>query len=118
MERALRKTLKDGAFKNVPKVRSRTMSRIKSRGNKTTELRFRLAMVRAKVRGWIVQPENVIGNPDFFFPEQKIAVFVDGCFWHGCPRCGHLPKTNPKYWELKILRNIQRDKSKRSLIHI
>ena len=52
-----------------------------------------------------------MGNPDFVFPEQKVAVFVDGCFWHGCPICQRpLPATNTEYWVKKINRNIERDR--------
>jgi len=47
---------------------------------------------------------------DMAFPRQKIAVFVDGCFWHGCLKHGHLPKSNKKYWLPKIAKNIKRDK--------
>jgi DNA mismatch endonuclease (patch repair protein) len=47
--------------------------------------------------------------PDFFFARRRVAVFVDGCFWHGCPRCGHIPKTNSAYWGAKIARNRTRD---------
>lgn len=51
------------------------------------------------------------GKPDFFFPSEKLAVFVDGCFWHGCPTCGHVPKSNSAFWRAKIQRNRERDES-------
>jgi DNA mismatch endonuclease (patch repair protein) len=50
------------------------------------------------------------GRPDFVFPEQKVAVFVDGCFWHGCPKCYTRPKTNRKFWDKKREDNMARDK--------
>ena len=50
------------------------------------------------------------GRPDFVFPSVKLAVFVDGCFWHGCPKHGHTPASNIEYWESKLARNRQRDK--------
>lgn len=87
------------------------MSAIKGKGNKTTEMRFRLALVRDGISGWNMHEPDIIGKPDFYFPDQKLAVFIDGCFWHGCPRCGHIPKTNTEYWREKIARNKKRDKS-------
>ena len=47
---------------------------------------------------------------DIVFPRQKVAVFVDGCFWHGCPEHGTSPKTNAAYWSAKIARNVERDR--------
>jgi len=56
------------------------------------------------------------GSPDFCFPSDKLALFVDGCFWHGCPTCYRPPKSNVPYWRLKIERNRKRDlKVKREL---
>ncbi|WP_096363755.1 very short patch repair endonuclease [Thiohalobacter thiocyanaticus] len=49
------------------------------------------------------------GHPDIVFTQRKIVVFVDGCFWHGCPLHGTMPKTNQEYWAAKIARNIRRD---------
>ena len=99
------------AFANTPASRRDNMRAIRSRGNRTTELRLRAAMVRRGIRGWTLHPKGVFGVPDFFFGECQIAIFVDGCFWHGCPRCGHLPKTNADYWLRKISRNQARDKA-------
>lgn len=112
MERILSKKLKDGKFQNVPLIRSKTMSAIKAKGNKTTEVKFRFVLVRNGIKGWKLHPKGIIGNPDFFFPKHKIAIFIDGCFWHGCPKCGHVPKTNTPYWKTKIQRNRRRDKEK------
>jgi DNA mismatch endonuclease (patch repair protein) len=47
---------------------------------------------------------------DIVFPREKVAVFIDGCFWHGCPEHGHIPKRNSSYWADKIARNVARDK--------
>jgi len=113
MERKLRKTLKGGKFKNVPAVRSKTMSAIRGKNNRSTELRFRMALVRAGINGWETNAEDFVGKPDFFFRKKRIAVFVDGCFWHGCPKCGHYPKTRSSFWKTKILRNKERDKKNR-----
>jgi len=117
MERKLRKTLKGGKFKNVPAVRSKTMSAIRGKNNRTTELCFRMALVRAGIKGWETNAEDLVGKPDFFFRKKRIAVFVDGCFWHGCPRCGHYPKTRSSFWKMKILRNKERDQKNRRKLH-
>ena len=85
------------------------MSAVRSRGNKTTEVILRLGMARAGIVGWKMHPTGLIGTPDFYFHKEKVAIFVDGCFWHGCPKCGHLPSVNNAYWRKKISRNRQRD---------
>lgn len=72
-----------------------------------------MLMVRAGIVGWCVLPINIVGRPDFVFPKGKLAVFVDGCFWHGCPKCYHRPLSNRKYWDAKVLRNKARDKKLR-----
>ncbi|MBI2928162.1 MAG: very short patch repair endonuclease [Verrucomicrobia bacterium] len=87
------------------------MRAVRGRGNKTTETRFRSALVRAGLRGWSIGPQNLPGRPDFYFAKARLAVFVDGCFWHGCRRCGHVPRTNSKFWRAKIERNRQRDRA-------
>lgn len=86
------------------------MAAIKRCGNRTTELRFRAALVKAGICGWVVQPKGFIGAPDFYFAAEKLTVFVDGCFWHGCPKCTHQPKVNSEYWNEKVKRNRNRDK--------
>jgi DNA mismatch endonuclease (patch repair protein) len=78
-----------------------------------------MMLVRWQIGGWTIHEGNLIGRPDFFFPSDKLAVFVDGCFWHGCPKCGHLPSRNALYWKTKIHQNMKRDKSiKRQLKRI
>jgi DNA mismatch endonuclease (patch repair protein) len=52
---------------------------------------------------------QIIGKPDFVIEQRHVAIFVDGCFFHGCPHCGHIPRTNRAYWAAKIARNKQRD---------
>lgn len=51
------------------------------------------------------------GNPDFGNKQRKIAIFVDGCFWHGCPRCYKPPSTRAEYWRNKLERNTKNDKN-------
>lgn len=110
MERALREKLINGNFGEVPETHSRRMSAIKGQGNKSTEARFRAMLVRAGVRGWTIQTRAIKGRPDFFFPGKNVAVFLDGCFWHGCARCGHIPARNRPFWQAKIERNQKRDR--------
>jgi DNA mismatch endonuclease (patch repair protein) len=85
------------------------MASIKGKGNKTTELKLRMGLVRAGLRGFRLHAAHLPGKPDFFFENAKLAIFVDGCFWHGCPMCGHVPKTRSKFWAAKLLRNRERD---------
>lgn len=86
--------------------RSEIMSKIKSSKTKP-EIKIKKTMNKI---GFIYQPKGIYGNPDFGNKKLKIAVFVDGCFWHGCIRHCRMPKTNRKYWILKIKRNVERDK--------
>jgi len=116
MERILRQKLKGGRFSKVSPKRSQIMRSIKSKGNRSTEFTFKMALVRANISGWKLHPKDVIGCPDVFFSIHKIAVFLDGCFWHGCPICGHVPITNHDYWLAKIKRNKQRDIKKRNIL--
>jgi DNA mismatch endonuclease (patch repair protein) len=109
MERLLKSKLENGVFSDVTAERSRIMAAIRGKSNKSTEVILRMALVRAGIKSWILHP-NITGKPDFFFPGQRLALFVDGCFWHGCPRCGHIPSTRSLFWESKIERNRMRDK--------
>jgi DNA mismatch endonuclease (patch repair protein) len=97
--------LVNGSFGNVSETHSRRMGAIRGKGNRTTEVRFRAMLVRAGIRGWTMQTKGIKGKPDFYFPKSKVAVFLDGCFWHGCPKCGHVPSVNRPYWKAKIKRN-------------
>jgi DNA mismatch endonuclease (patch repair protein) len=113
MERVLRRLLPDGAFNAVPSVRSRMMSAIRGRGNRTTERRLRGLLAQAGIRGWRVHPRGIVGSPDFLFdlPHCRVAIFTDGCFWHGCRRCARGPMaTNPQFWKAKIARTRARDR--------
>ena len=89
-------------------TRSRIMAMIPSRGNKTTELPLGKLLWAARIRGYR-KHWGVAGKPDFAWPGKKVAVFVDGCFWHGCS-CKALPRTNTDFWRGKIERNKKRDR--------
>ena len=90
--------------------RSEVMSRIRGKGNEKTEVKLAKIMRKAGIRGWR-RHLPIPGRPDFAFRKQKVAVFVDGCFWHGCPRCFRLPKQNRAFWKAKIEGNRRRDRS-------
>ncbi len=90
-------------------TRSRIMSAVRSRGNFSTELRMIKILRKNHIKGWR-RHYSLPGSPDFCWPKDKIALFVDGCFWHGCPRCKKVSKSNVTYWREKIITNRTRDK--------
>ena len=117
----------------TPAQRSALMAKVRSTGNASTELKL-VAVFRALgVTGWrrgltlrpalVRRPTKALRasatsgksarpfqvRPDFVFPRLRIAVFVDGCFWHGCPIHATQPKQNAKFWCEKIARNQARD---------
>jgi|GEM_PF-6002477 len=84
------------------------------RGNKSRdtspELLLRSALWRHGTRGFRKHPSNIPGRPDVAFPRHRLAVFVNGCFWHCYPHCNiSTPRTNTAYWEEKLRRNAERD---------
>ena len=89
--------------------RSEVMAAIRSRGNKDTELRLAAIFRAHGITGWR-RHRPVFGKPDFVFPAARVAVFVDGCFWHGCPTHCRMPSSNRKFWREKIERNRTRDR--------
>lgn len=93
----------------TPQKRSEVMSRILAKGNQSTEGRFIVALRRHGIKGWR-RNSRLPGRPDFVFPERKVAVYLDGCFWHGCPMHFKHPVTNAEFWRLKIARNRSRDR--------
>ena len=114
--------------------RSEVMSRIRSRGNKATELTLMRLLRAERITGWRRQVEIRIAargtrkdtsprpspqrgeggafrvRPDFVFPKLRVAVFVDGCFWHVCPRHATKPRNNGAFWRMKLLANQTRDR--------
>jgi len=110
--------------------RSEVMSRIRSTGNKDTEQKLAALMRAAGITGWRrqaalkyevgkmkdergtgkVKADRKTVRPDFVFRAERVAVFVDGCFWHGCPRHATRPKQNRAFWDAKLARNVARDR--------
>jgi DNA mismatch endonuclease (patch repair protein) len=89
--------------------RSEVMSKIRGCGNKKTELALIKVFKHKKITGWR-RNSPVYGKPDFVFPKKRTAVFVDGCFWHRCPKCDLKPKQNALFWQQKLDGNRERDK--------
>lgn len=90
------------------KQRSYCMSQIKGKDTKI-ELIFRKYIWSKGVLGYRIK-NKVKGKPDLYFPKKRIAVFIDGCFWHKCPKCFIKPKSNRGFWKDKIRENTQRDR--------
>ncbi|MBY0357965.1 MAG: very short patch repair endonuclease [Candidatus Obscuribacterales bacterium] len=86
------------------------MSNIGGKNNKSTERRLRAYLIQSGLRGWQLRVRGILGTPDFVFDDAKLVVFVNGCFWHGCFKCGRLPKSRRNYWRKKLERNVQRDR--------
>jgi len=89
-----------------PRQRSYCMSQIRDRDTKP-EMMLRKALWSAGLRYRL--RHKVTGRPDIAFPGSRVAVFCDGCFWHGCPDHSVSPKTNSSFWKAKIGKNRARD---------
>lgn len=103
------------------KKRSEVMSRIRGRGNRATELEFASILRTNRVSGWrrhwkirlrgATRTSRVKSvRPDFVFPRLKVVIFIDGCFWHSCPRHATFPKENSGFWAAKLEANRDRDR--------
>lgn len=97
-------------------MRSAVMSKIRSKGNKATELRLIKLFQSAGLTGWR-RNYPVKGKPDFVFINNRVAVFVDGCFWHGHDCRNIRPKDNAEYWTKKRERNMKRDIEVTKMFH-
>ena len=93
------------------KKRSEIMSRV--RGANTTPEKQVCGLLEEMGYAFFHQPKDLPGKPDILLPDYNAVMFINGCFWHGCPVCDHAkirPKKNAEYWEKKLDRNIERDK--------
>ena len=88
--------------------RSEVMSRIRGKGNRDTELAMIRILRRYHISGWR-RNQPILGKPDFIFPKHRMALFVDGCFWHCCPEHSTVPKNNQEFWTKKLEMNKARD---------
>jgi DNA mismatch endonuclease (patch repair protein) len=89
--------------------RSEVMSRIRGRGNKDTEMALAQLLRQHGITGWR-RHYAMFGKPDFVFRKERVALFVDGCFWHGCPQHSNFPVNNRIFWKAKLTKNVLRDK--------
>lgn len=90
------------------KKRSEVMRRVRSSNNKSTELKLIELFKQHGIKGWR-RHYPVKGHPDFVFQKEKVAVFVDGCFWHGHDCRNTRPVNNQDYWQKKRKQNIKHD---------
>jgi DNA mismatch endonuclease (patch repair protein) len=88
--------------------RSDVMSHIRGHGNKDTEIALLNLFHQHHITGWR-RNQPVFGKPDFVFYKSRVAVFVDGCFWHGCPKHCNQPANNRSFWLKKFTANKMRD---------
>jgi DNA mismatch endonuclease (patch repair protein) len=91
---------------------SRVMRANKGKDTKP-EMTLRRTLWKLNVRGYRLHSKGIPGRPDIVFKGRKIAVFINGCFWHRCPYCNpNFPKTNIDFWSEKFSKNIERDRRK------
>ena len=103
--------------------RSRLMSRIRGRGNLSTEMAMVQFLKAGQIKGWrrhiairiqsVAPRRQRVVCPVFVFPKKKVALFIDGCFWHGCPKHSVVPSKNAQFWKDKIQANMRRDRRQR-----
>ena len=97
-------------------VTSRVMRANKGKDTQP-ELLLRKALTANGMGGYRLHWDKVPGRPDIAFPGKRIAVFVNGCFWHRCPICNlPLPKSNTAFWKAKFKRNVDRDAKKIAML--
>ncbi len=97
------------------KQRSYCMSKVKGKNTKIETI-FRKYIWEKGVKGYRVNNRKITGKPDLFFGQQKLAVFIDGCFWHKCPECFSPPTGNFGFWDEKLTGNVNRDKEVNKLL--
>ena len=96
----------------MKEITSKIMSRIKGKNTKP-EIILRKEMWKNGIKGYRLHWNKAPGRPDIAFPGKKVAIFVNGCYWHRCPSCNPpLPKTHQKFWKEKFEKNKKRDKKK------
>jgi len=86
--------------------RSKVMASIRGKNTKP-EVTIRKILWKKGMR-YRIHNKSVFGTPDISIKKKRIAIFVDGCFWHGCNRCYKEPKTNVEFWRNKIIQNKKR----------
>jgi DNA mismatch endonuclease, patch repair protein len=92
----------------TPEQRRQIMAAVRSTDT-TPEVQLRRALHAAGIKGWRCHYKRAPGKPDLAWPSLRVAVFVDGAFWHGHPS-RHKPGRSGTYWDAKIARNMERDR--------
>ena len=96
------------------KITSIIMSKIRAKNTKP-EVLLRKALIKNGIRTFSLHIKNLPGKPDICFKKRKLAIFVNGCYWHRCPKCKpKLPKTHKSFWNNKFKANVLRDEKKNS----
>lgn len=90
-----------------PEDRKKTMRAVKGKATKLEQRLFAM-LAGMRLKGWQKNVGNIEGKPDVVFLHEKLVIFIDGCFWHGCTVCNKkLPETNREYWAKKIAHNVE-----------
>lgn len=90
-----------------------TLMRANRRSDTKPEEALRAELHRRGARfrkDYLLRTSEVRVKVDIVFPRRRVAVFVDGCFWHGCPEHGRVPRANSHYWTKKLSGNVERDR--------
>lgn len=94
----------------TPEQRSAQMAKVRGRKNRSTEMHVAAHLIGRGFSGWKRHVRDLPGCPDFCFTRDRLAIFVDGCFWHGCPKCQrNTPYSRRAFWRQKIESNRKRD---------
>jgi DNA mismatch endonuclease, patch repair protein len=98
----------------LPRTRATSNVMRANKGKDTgPEMALRKALRDHGLGGYRLHWHNAPGRPDICYPGRALAIFVNGCFWHRCPRCNlDLPRTHPEFWSSKFSRNVERDSRK------
>ena len=102
--------------KRTPEPTNETTTKVmkSNKGRDTTpEIIVRKALREAGFSGYRLNWKKAPGRPDIAYPGKKVAIFVNGCFWHRCPYCNlSTPKTHSDFWQQKFQKNVERDERK------
>lgn len=112
------KYIRDGRGPIPEKESTSKVMRANKAQNTKPEIILRKALWKGGIKGYRLHWEKAPGKPDISFPGKKIAIFVNGCFWHRCPYCQlPLPKSHSTFWKEKFIKNRIRDEKKINDLH-
>lgn len=110
---------KDSDYPQPSSMAVTAVMKANKRSDTKPEVAIRSQLHRMGLRfrkDFIIKIEGRNCRPDIVFTKAKLIIFIDGCFWHFCPKHGHIPKSNIHYWEPKLNKNKERDKSDTQLL--